>query len=109
METANGPKHPALVIPFLSNQHRPEVDSFYHLPAAGIAGKACQGTACFVARHLNPQQWREASAQMPRVYCLGKCYAGPASFAEQPRPAIEIRCRQGIVLNRIVAFPAQHV
>jgi NADH:ubiquinone oxidoreductase subunit F (NADH-binding) len=40
---------------------------------------------------------------MPRVYCLGKCYAGPASFAEEPRPAIEIRCRQGIVLNRIVA------
>ncbi len=33
--------------------HRPHIDSFYHLTKEGIAGKACQGMTCFVARHLN--------------------------------------------------------
>jgi len=92
---------------YLDRHHRPEIDSFYHLSKASIAGRACQGTACFVARHLDPQRWHDAASQSPRVYCLGKCYAAPASTAEEARPAIEIRCRQGIVLNRIVAGGAR--
>lgn len=91
----------------LGRQHRPEISSFYHLSAASIAGRACQGTACFVARHLHPARWQDAATQSPRVYCLGKCYAAPASTAEEARPAIEIRCRQGIVLERIVAGGAR--
>ncbi|NDA66546.1 MAG: hypothetical protein EB141_07020, partial [Verrucomicrobia bacterium] len=53
----------------------PDVESFYHLPHAEHVGKACQGTACFAARHLNPALWAEANAQNPRVYCLGECFA----------------------------------
>src|SRR5262245_15103869 len=53
-----------------------EVDSFYHL-AGNPANTACQGTACFVGRHLD-LAWETACAQSPRVYCLGKCYSAPA-------------------------------
>src|SRR5712691_6936464 len=51
-----------------------EVESFYHLAHGEHTGKACQGTACFAARHFNPTRWAEASAQKPRVYCLGECF-----------------------------------
>ena len=56
----------------------PDVESFYALRKDGLASACCQGTACFVARHTWPEHWREATAQASRVYCLGKCYAGPA-------------------------------
>jgi hypothetical protein len=39
--------------------NRPDIDSFYHLSGCNLAGKACQGTACFVARHLSPQRWKQ--------------------------------------------------
>jgi NADH:ubiquinone oxidoreductase subunit F (NADH-binding) len=90
-----------------SRASRPEIDSFYHLPATSVSGRACQGTACFVARHLSPTRWRQAEAQEPRVYCLGKCYAAPAFADIDERPTIEIRSRQGIVLNRIVSGGAR--
>ncbi|MBI3933553.1 MAG: SLBB domain-containing protein [Acidobacteria bacterium] len=87
---------------------RPEIDSFYHLSTAGVAGRACQGTACFVARHRNTAQWEKTAAQSPRLYCLGRCYAAPAvASGKDERPVIEVRCRQGIVLNRIVAGGAR--
>jgi len=91
----------------LDQRDRPEIDSFYHLSSAGIARRTCQGAACFVARHLNPSRWQESAAQVPRLYCLGKCYAAPAAADEVQRPVIEVRCRQGIVLNRIVAGGAR--
>ena len=91
----------------MDQRDRPEIDSFYHLSSAGIARRTCQGAACFVARHLNPSRWQESAAQVPRLYCLGKCYAAPAAADEVQRPVIEVRCRQGIVLNRIVAGGAR--
>ena len=83
-------------------QHHLHIDSFYHLAKEGIAGKACQGMACFVARHLNIDRWEQASGQGPRVYCLGKCYVAPASSADGERPRIETRVPEPIVLSRIV-------
>ena len=56
---------------------RPDVESFYHLAHGGYEGKACQGTACFAARHFNPARWDEAMRNDPRVYCLGECFAAP--------------------------------
>src|SRR5690349_2335369 len=67
--------------------HKASINSFYHLPN-GIAGKACHGTACFVARHLKPDVWKNSCGASERVYCLGKCYAGPASDSDKIRPCV---------------------
>src|ERR1051325_8642607 len=85
----------------------PDVESFYHLPHGEHVGKACQGTACFAARHLNAPLWAEASAQNPRVYCLGECFAAPAKGQTHPRPPVKVFAPHGIVLGRIVAGGAR--
>jgi NADH:ubiquinone oxidoreductase subunit F (NADH-binding) len=81
---------------------RPDVDSFYHLVDCKLAGKACQGTACFAARHLNPKRWAQAIAQEPRVYCLGQCFVAPSVKTGEPRPNMEIHSGPGVVLDRLV-------
>lgn len=73
--------------------------SFYSLQRDDLAGKACQGLACLVARHLNADTWNRACTQSTRLYCLGKCYAGPADDADTPRPRIEVRSRHAVVLR----------
>jgi NADH:ubiquinone oxidoreductase subunit F (NADH-binding) len=88
-------------------QLAPDVESFYHLPHGEHEGKACQGTACFAARHLNPQLWAEASAQNPRVYCLGECFASPVKGQTHPRPPVKVFSKHGIVLGRIAAGGAR--
>jgi len=79
-----------------------DVGSFYHLAGCSLSGKACCGTACFVARHLNPRRWSEAEQQSPRVYCLGQCFAAPAIGGSPTRPRIESRSPQTIVLPRLI-------
>jgi NADH:ubiquinone oxidoreductase subunit F (NADH-binding) len=81
---------------------KPHVESFYHLAHEPIAHKCCQGTACLVARHLNPDRWREANEQTARVYCLGKCYMSPSSSDEDVRPRIESHAKTTVLLNRVV-------
>jgi len=82
--------------------HRRDVDSFYHLSGCSLAGKACNGTACFIARHLNPSRWAEAAKQTPRVYCLGRCFAAPAIAIGSARPHVEVRSREAVVLRHMV-------
>jgi NADH:ubiquinone oxidoreductase subunit F (NADH-binding) len=79
-----------------------EADSFYHLADCSLAGKVCNGTGCFVARHLDPQRFIRAEQQNPRVYCLGQCFAGPACADSAARPNIQTDTRQPIVLRRLV-------
>lgn len=92
---AQGPKtssHPAI----------PEIESCYHIGGSSLQGCACSGTACFVAKHLDPQRWATAVGQHPRVYCLGKCFAAPALLDNTPaRPRVEVHARQGILLGRL--------
>ena len=83
------------------------MESFYHLPHGEHTGQACQGTACFAAKHLNPARWAEAAAQNPRVYCLGECFAAPAKGQTRPRPPVKVFSPQGIVLGRIAAGGAR--
>jgi NADH:ubiquinone oxidoreductase subunit F (NADH-binding) len=90
-----------------SHKLAPDVESFYHLAHGEHLGKACQGTACFAARHLNPALWAEASAQNPRVYCLGECFASPVKGQTHPRPPVKVFSRHGIVLGRIAAGGAR--
>ena len=80
---------------------RADVESFYHLTKGEHVGKACQGTACFAARHLNPGCWAEAMQNKPRVYCLGECFAAPAKGQTNPRPPVKITSRQSVVLGRL--------
>ncbi len=82
---------------------QPDIRSFYSLTATDISKMKCQGTACFVARHLNADRWHEADSQLPRVYCLGKCYAAPAAGEDRGRPRIDVRSRSAVVLERIVS------
>ena len=84
-----------------------EVDSFYHLSGCSLSGKACRGTACFAARHLNPERWAQAIVQEPRVYCLGQCFVAPSIKNGESRPNVEIHSRFGIVLERVVRGGAQ--
>jgi len=88
-------------------EHRPDIESFYHLARKEITNSSCQGMACFVGRHEKPERWREACSQSPRIYCLGKCYAAPAAAFDDERPRIEVRSRMPIVLERIVGGGAQ--
>jgi NADH:ubiquinone oxidoreductase subunit F (NADH-binding) len=103
------------VTPARTQPHQPghppglsaDVASFYHLPHGEHTGKACQGTACFAARHFHPARWAEAAAQNPRVYCLGECFAAPAKGQTHPRPPVKVFSRHGIVLGRIAAGGAR--
>ena len=86
-----------------------DVESFYHLPHGEHTGQACQGTACFAARHFAPSRWAEAMNNDPRVYCLGECFAAPAKGQKHPRPPVKITSRHGIVLGRIAAGGARNL
>lgn len=77
------------------------VRSFYHLRRCGLKDACCQGLACFVARHLNPERWARACSQESRVYCLGECYDAPVSGTCSPLPHIAVHAREGIVLSRL--------
>jgi NADH:ubiquinone oxidoreductase subunit F (NADH-binding) len=83
-------------------EHRPDIDSFYHLARGTVPDAACRGMACFVARHLDPGRWAAASSREPAVSCLGKCYAAPAIGADDARPRAVVRAREAVVLERIV-------
>src|ERR1035437_10325436 len=84
-------------------------DSFYSLAHTSLEGQACQGLACFVARHLKPETWKQACAQEGKLYCLGKCYAGPATSSDDSRPIMEVHSRQPVVLERIIAGGARNL
>lgn len=83
-------------------EDRGDVGSFYHLTGCQLAGKTCNGMACFVARHLNPARWAAAERQSPRVYCLGQCFAAPAMAGLTARPHMEARASRTIVLQHLL-------
>ena len=92
-------------------QERDEVrsdlnSSFYHLSGVDLTDQPCCGTACFVARSLNPTRWEAAQRASPRIYCLGKCYAAPSTAADDSRPRIEVASSVGVVLGRLAREPA---
>ncbi len=78
-----------------------QFESFSHLADIDVVGQPCQGLACFVARRLDPDRWEDARTADPRVYCLGKCHAGPASAAESARPLVQSAASHPVVLERL--------
>ena len=81
------------------------IDSFYHLARTDEAEQSCQGTACFVARHLNAGRWSAAMSEEQRVYCLGNCFAAPASSGDIERPKMKVLSREPIILGPIIDGP----
>jgi NADH:ubiquinone oxidoreductase subunit F (NADH-binding) len=77
---------------------RPEVASFYHL--GGGLPRLCRGTACFVARHRDPDRWAAALAQDPPLYCLGHCHLAPAALEDDGQPRIEVSAPRAVLLER---------
>jgi len=90
-----------------SERELEHIDSFYHLSGEENAEQFCQGTACFVARHQNPDRWSEAVYRDQRVYCLGNCFVAPAASSDAVRPKMESHSRESIVLGTIVDGPCR--
>ncbi|MGB8168551.1 MAG: NADH-ubiquinone oxidoreductase-F iron-sulfur binding region domain-containing protein [Chthoniobacteraceae bacterium] len=84
----------------------PEVESFYHLNGCDLTGRACDGTACFVARNSRGETHVESE---PRVYCLGRCFDAPAIGLSDSRPRIEVHSREAIVLARLAQGGARTI
>ncbi len=91
---------PSVSARFAHRRYAPgaEVESFYHLRDCDLRGRACQGTACFVARQSRGEMPPTGD---PRVYCLGRCFEAPATGLSGTRPRIEIHTREAIVLARL--------
>jgi hypothetical protein len=85
------------------------LDSFYHLSDAAFHNLGCQGTACFIARHLDPSQWSRSAKQRPQVYCLGKCFAAPSGSSGDERPRIEVHAPEAVVLANLVQGGARRL
>jgi NADH:ubiquinone oxidoreductase subunit F (NADH-binding) len=81
----------------------PDVQSFYHLDGVDLARARCQGMACFVARHFNQDFCKHGTENAPRVYCLGKCYAAPATGEVQIQPTISVHSLRPVVLERMTS------
>lgn len=79
----------------------PEVDSFYHLADVPMEHRRCRGLSCFASQRLNPERWEKAIEQWPPVYCLGFCYASPASTELTVQPRVEVCCDEPIVLEGV--------
>jgi hypothetical protein len=76
--------------------------AYYHLAGVILGDQPCQGAACFVARHLDPVRWEAARDATPRVYCLGKWYAAPATASVRGHPTVAMAAPAPVVLERIV-------
>jgi len=88
-----------------AKQSSEHIDSFYHLAGIGEGEQLCRGTACFVARHLNLHRWSTDVSGQTRIYCLGNCFAAPASSKDVARPKIKVLSRAPIVLGPIIDGP----
>ncbi len=77
---------------------RPE--GFFHLEGVELDRQPCQGTACFVARHRRGG-WSEVEQSRPRVYCVGRCYAAPATAATTVEPSVAVAAPHAVVLERV--------
>ncbi|MBM3348028.1 MAG: hypothetical protein FJY55_16290, partial [Betaproteobacteria bacterium] len=74
---------------------------FYRLAGVPLAGRSCAGLACFAARADDPARWADA-ARAPQVHCLGQCYAAPANADSNPRPHVECRAPEVVLLGNVL-------
>lgn len=84
-------------------QRHAAASTFYHLAECSLSDCACSGLACFAARADDSERWQRATRQVPPVYCLGKCYAGPSDAEHDTRPHIGVHGRRSVLLNNALA------
>jgi NADH:ubiquinone oxidoreductase subunit F (NADH-binding) len=77
--------------------------AFFHLAGVPIADQACQGTACFVARHRDRDRWAGAEGTEPRIYCLGRCYQAPAVATDDAPVSASVDAPEPVILRRIAS------
>lgn len=92
----------AASIAFRARAAKAANDSFYHLREGEVREGRCSGMACFVARDRKADDGKAPQRPNPPTYCLGKCYAAPASGACKERPHVECAAPEAIVLPRIL-------
>ncbi len=77
------------------------ITSFYHLAHDSLAGRACQGLACFAARHDAPVRWQQAHGSTPPLFCLGQCYRGPAACGDDAPVHIGQHARHAVLVGNL--------
>ena len=82
-----------------------ETSEFFHLRGVLVDGLPCVGTACFVARHLDPDRWRAAEQSASPLRCAGSCHRAPALGGDPTRPAIVADAPTPVVLERLASGP----
>jgi hypothetical protein len=75
-------------------------DGFFHLHDVALDRQPCQGTACFVARDRGGG-WADVERSSPRLYCVGRCYAAPATAATTAEPPAAVVAPRAVLLERI--------
>ena len=85
--------------PFFSD--KAASNSFYHLVDADLSGCVCNGLACFVARGDASERWKAGQASHAPVYCLGRCYLGPAAFDEDGPLHILVDSPHSVLLSNV--------
>jgi NADH:ubiquinone oxidoreductase subunit F (NADH-binding) len=93
--TASGPAlhHPA--------GRDDEAATFFHLRGVDVEGLPCSGTACFVARHLDPDRWRAADTATIPLRCAGACGQAPAVGGDATRPRVVAATATPVLLERL--------
>lgn len=82
-----------------------DVASFFHHAEPGRE-RFCLGLACFVARRFAPERWARACAGVPREYCFGRCYSGPASNEDPALPEIVVDAREPVLFRELEPYAA---
>jgi len=83
-------------------QGRLAAESFYHLAHLSLAGRACQGLACFAARNDAPHRWEVAHGNTPPLYCIGQCYRAPAAVGDDARVHVQVASPVSVLLENVI-------
>lgn len=81
--------------------------SYYHLADGGLAGRRCQGLACFVAGLEAGDVPPPTPPGTRPLYCLGSCFAPPDGRGANLRPAMRIDAPTGVLLPRLLTGGAR--
>ncbi len=79
-----------------------EIKSFYTLNKGLPERAKCSGTACFVASKSMGIELQDQSNYDKRIYCLGKCFAAPASSQDKSIPRIANFSRKSVLVGPLM-------
>lgn len=77
------------------------LSSFYHLEGSIDGALHCEGTACFVAANSLGRKVKNRA----RLFCLGKCYAAPATTKTHALPTATVCAKESVILKYSAGAP----